>query len=194
MAVAGAALTAMHRKWLKGLIIALIFFSLGLLSYYVKYQLTCVRADKLAGETRTVELRLLSYPASYDSYCRAEARIISDDLPRLKTIVYDNSSSIACLCPGDVVTITGRFSAADTLYGQPYDNYNSKDIYLKLSSKGEIEYEREKIYLPSIPARLSRYLSQRITELFPGGRLGFYAVADAGDKSRLYADSGSQTP
>ena len=188
LAVGGAALMALRRKWLRGLIIAMLFFSLGLLNYYVHYQLTAGRAEKLAGETLQVRVRLLSYPVTYGDYCRAEGRMISPDLPRLKAIVYDNSASIGQARPGDTLSFQCRLNTADTLYGQKYGHYYAKGIYLKLSSKGELSLEHRELDPLSLPAYASRFLSQRIESVFPEDTAHFMRSLMLGDKSGLYND------
>ncbi len=51
-AALGAALSLFRRRWLRPLVIALLFFSLGLTEYAVYDRLTVRRAAEYAGETR----------------------------------------------------------------------------------------------------------------------------------------------
>ena len=86
-AVLGAALALFHRKWLRPAVIALLFFSLGLMEYAVYNRLTGERAQAYAGETREICGTVLDYPEDFGSYCRVHIRIRSDDLPHFKAIV-----------------------------------------------------------------------------------------------------------
>ncbi len=187
-AVLGAALAASRRRWLRGAVIALLAFSLGLMNYYVQYWLTYGEAEKLAGQTRTVELRLLSYPTAYEDYCRAEALAVSPDMPRLKAIVYDSEAVIESLRPGAVVRAECTVRTADTLYGENYDNYNARDIYLRLSFQGEAEVLKSGFDIRSLPAYISRGLSERIERVFPDDTAAFMRSLMLGDKSELYGD------
>ena len=188
LAVAAAALAALRERWVRGAVIAMLSFSLGLLSFYVHYELTAKRAQTLAGEQREVRVRLTGYPVSYGDYCRAEGRVISDGLPRLRAIVYDNDGSIGGAAPGQILTFAASFNTADKLYGQPYDYYHSKGVYLKLSSRGEIQVEDGGFAPGSLPVRLSHYLSGRVDSVFPRDTACFMKSLMLGDKSGLYDD------
>lgn len=37
--------------------------------------------------------------------------------------------------PGDYISFTGKINAADTLFGESYDNYHAKGIFFKISAK-----------------------------------------------------------
>lgn len=187
-AVLGAALTALRRKWLRGVVIALLAFALGLLDFYVQYQLSFGRAEALSGQERTVELRLLSYPRDYGEYCRAEAVITSPDMPKLKAIVYDNERVTAGLRPGSVLSLECTIKPADTLYGIDYDHYNARDIYLRLSSRGAATVLERRFDIRSLPAYISRFLSERVASIFPKDVSHFMRSLMLGDKSELYDD------
>ena len=105
-ALVSAALGLARRKWLRPAMIALLFFSLGLLEYSAFTRLTVDRAREYAGQTREVRGTVLDYPDDYGDYARLRIRISSDDLPHFKAIVYDNKLKLTDAEPGDTVSFT----------------------------------------------------------------------------------------
>ena len=93
-AVLGALLALFHRRWLTPAVLALAFFSLGLLQYRLYAGRTLERAAGYDGQTASVEGRLLDYPDVYDGYTRLLIRIEGGELPRFKAVIYDNEHSV----------------------------------------------------------------------------------------------------
>ena len=166
-ALLSAALALTRRRWLRPVVIVLLFFSFGLLEYSVYSSLTIDRARKYSGQTRDVHGTVLDYPDIYDSYARLRIRITSEDLPHFKAIVYDNKKQLLDAKPGDTVSFTAKISTADTLYGRPYANYNIGGFYLRLSIKGGEELQSGSFTLRAIPVKLHHFLSERVEKTFP---------------------------
>ena len=188
-AVLGALLILPRRKWLRPGAIALMSFALGILAYQLNYDRTVGRTLKYNGETYTVYAELTDYPTVYEDYCRLEVKLLGDELPGLKAIVYDNEMSCTQLLPGQRVSFTGTIRRADTVYGESYDNYYSKCIYLKISAQNDIEVLEERggnYYILVI----SRSLSGHINKIFPEDTSAFMQALLLGDKSLLYEDEG----
>jgi len=186
LAFAGAFM-ARRERWMRPAVIAAAFFALGLLNYAVQYELTAGRAKELEGTTGEVTLRLTSYPTDYGDYCRAEGVLTGEGMPGLKAIFYDNSASIRGARPGQTVRCTGKISAADTLFGERYDSYNAKDIYLKISAKGAVKTEGT-FDARAIPAYLNHALGERIREIFPEDTAPFMSSLLMGDRTAFYDD------
>lgn len=187
-AVLGAALALFHRKWLRPAVIALLFFSLGLMEYAVYNRLTAERAQAYAGETREICGTVLDYPEDFGSYCRVHIRIRSDDLPHFKAIVYDNHKAFSEAEPGHTVRFTAKINTADMLYGKPYDNYHTNGYYFKLSVKGGEETTDAGYSFGSLPARLHRFLCSRADLVFPAESRAFLKALMLGDKQDFYDD------
>ena len=187
-AVFGAALALLQRKWLRPAAIALVFFSLGLLEYFVYRSLTIDRAQEYAGQTREICGTVLDYPEEYSGYCRLHIRIRSEDLPHFKAIVYDNRKAFLKAEPGQTITFTGKITPADTLYGRVYDNYHTNGYYLKLSVKGEEEIRDTGFSAASLPLRLHRFLCSRVDLIFPQDSRTFIKALMLGDKQDFYDD------
>ena len=93
------------------------------------------------------------------------------------------------LLPGQRISFTGTIRRADRVYGESYDNYYSRGIYLKISAQGEIEREAEQVGGYFL-LRLSRGLAGHISEIFPEDTAAFMQALLLGDKSLLYEDEG----
>ena len=187
-AVLGAFLALTRRKWLRPAVIALLFFSLGLMEYAIYERLTVKRAAEYAGETREIQGTVLDYPDLYESYNRLYIRISAGDMPRFKAIVYDNEKAFTTAEPGDHVSFTAKIRTADTLYGKPYDNYRTNGYYLRLSSKGNEILEKGGFSVLSLPARLRHLLCRRVDDHFPADCRAFIKALMLGDKQDFYAD------
>lgn len=188
-AVLGALLILPQRKWLRPGVIALMSFALGILAYQLNYDRTVGRTLKYNGESYPVYAELTDYPTVYEDYCRLEVKLLGDELPGLKAIVYDNEMSCTQLLPGQRISFTGAIRRADTVYGESYDNYYSKGIYLKISAQSGIEVLEERggnYYILVI----SRSLSGHINKIFPEDTSAFMQALLLGDKSLLYEDEG----
>lgn len=188
-AVLGALLILPQRKWLRPGVIALMSFALGILAYQLNYDRTVGRTLQYNGESYPVYAELTDYPTVYEDYCRLEVKLLGDELPGLKAIVYDNEMSCTQLLPGQRISFTGTIRRADTVYGESYDNYYSKGIYLKISAQSGIEVLEERGGNYSILV-ISRSLSGHINKIFPEDTSAFMQALLLGDKSLLYEDEG----
>lgn len=186
-ALLGALLILLRRRWLRAAVIALLSFALGILAYQLNYDRTVGKTLKYNGETYRVYAELTDYPKVYEDYCRMEVRILGENLPGLKAIVYDNEKSCTGLLPGQRISFEGTVRRADTVFGESYDHYYSQGIYLKISAQTAIKVEegRSRGY---ILLRLSHSLAGRINEIFPEDTSAFMQALLLGDKSMLYED------
>ena len=187
-AALGAALSLLRRKWLRPAVIALLFFALGLLEYAAFCHFTVDRARRYAGETREISGIVLDYPDDYPGYCRLRVRTDTEGLPRFKAIVYDNDKCLTKVQPGQRVRFTAKLSAADTLFGKPYDNYLINGFYWKMSVKGGEAVEDAAFTLRHVPVRLHHLLCERVDELFPEESRVFIKALMLGDKQEFYDD------
>ena len=187
-AVLGALLALFHRRWLTPAVIALVFFSLGLLQYRLYAGRTLERAAGYDGQTASVESRLLDYPDVYDGYTRLLIRIEGGELPRFKAVIYDNEHLLDKARPGDRIRFDASVRTADTLYGKPYDNYIVNDIFFRLTLKGEARLTSGGFSLRALPVRLRQLLCSRADEVFPADVRPFLKALMLGDRDDFYAD------
>ena len=187
-AILGIGILLLRRRWLRPAVIALFFFALGLLEYTIYCHLTVDRAQKYAGQTMEISGTVLDYPDNYDSYTRLRVRLTSSDLPHFKVIVYDNKKQLTAAKPGDTVSFNAKISTADTLYGEPYANYNVNGYFLRLNIKGEEKLQSGSFSLSTLPVRLHHFLCGRVDEIFPPDSRAFIKALMLGDKEDFYAD------
>lgn len=179
------------RRWLRPFALAALGLAVGFGCFYVHELRTTLPARALDGETREVRATVLDYPRVYDRYCSLTVRLEGEDLPRLKALVYDSSMALAQVEPGDLVRFTAKLSAAERKYGEDYDVYLAKDLYLKLNTGSGAVIEKGGKTLRQFPARLHHALIERIGSLFPADTAAFMKSLLLGDKSELYADEES---
>ena len=187
-AVLGALLALFHRRWLTPAVIALVFFSLGLLQYRLYAGRTLERAAEYDGQTANVEGRLLDYPDVYDGYTRLLIRIEDGELPHFKAVVYDNGHLLDHAQPGDRIRFAAAVRTADTLYGKSYDNYIVNGIFFRLTLKGEVHLTSGGFSLRTLPVRLRQMLCSRTDEVFPADVRPFLKALMLGDRDDFYAD------
>ncbi len=192
LAVLGAVLLAFRRKWLRGLVIALLGMALGLGWFSAHALLTKVPAAELDGKTREITARLLEYPQTYDTYCRALVRLEGDGLPHLDALVYDSGRWLRNAEPGQIVRFTGRLGPADTKYGEAYDAYNARDIYFVIRTKSLILTLDRGFDVRSIPVRIQHAVAGMAARIFPSDVAPYMKALMLGDKSGLYESPGQR--
>lgn len=192
-ATLGTGLIFLRRKWLRGTIIVLFAFSAGLGAFYAQYLRCALPAKELEGQTAELSCTLLDYPTVYDDYCRVRVRIENGGARGLEALVFDSGMELAEAEPGQKMSFTGRLSAADVRYGEDYDYYNSRDIYLTASVKSGLILSEGKSGLCFIPARVNRAFTDLVGQLFPEDTRGFMKSLMLGDKTELYKDAALYT-
>lgn len=187
-ALLAAGLMLPGRKWLRGLSLCLVFFSLGLTHFQCYHARTVARAEACDGGTYTIYGEVTAYPAVYEGYCRLELRLLGDELPKGKAVVYDYDFTGTQLEPGDHVRFTGRVRTADKLYGEDYDGYYSRGIYCKITALDPVTLCQQGGGLRYLPVKLNRLLAERISGFFPADCAAYMRALLLGDKSLLYED------
>lgn len=188
IAALGLGLAFAKRRWLILPEIALISCALGLAVFALYSAHTALPASALSGQTRHIEGMLLDYPEEYDDYCRVTLRL-SGDMPRLRALVYDDEKALSGLRPGDVVSMEAYLKSADTRYGEDYDHYNARGIYLLAYSRADVAHIGSGFSAAAAAARLKHALSARISALFPADCAAFMRSVMLGDKGGLYDDT-----
>lgn len=187
-AALSAILLAFRRKWLQGASLCLLFFGLGLCFYQWNWIHTLGEAERCDGGTYTITGELTAYPVKYDGYCKLELRLLSEELPKGKAIVYDNDFTGSHLSPGDRVCFTGRVRMADKVYGESYEGYHSRGIFFKISALDAVTYCGQGTEWRHLPVKLNRTLAEQIERIFPADCTAFMRALMLGDKSQLYDD------
>jgi hypothetical protein len=133
-------------------------------------------ADVLAGTTQTVSAHALTAPEETDYGFRISVAVCLDGAPTFKTRLYVFGDDPGIL-PGNTLSFTARFTAADTVYGEETDGYYAKGIYLLAYAEGGVavtDVRTGPIYWPAYLADLS---GRMIGRVFPDDVRGFmYAL------------------
>lgn len=187
-ALLGFLLVRSRQRWLLGFTIAFFALSCGFLWFFLHAQMTMVPAAKLDGETLQIRGEVCDYPQVYEDYSRLELRLSSGELPKGKLILYVDGDSLKDFVPGDVLSCTAKLKRADIRYGERYDSYFSRGIYLTGNAKDPPAKCGEISGLRCFPVRFQRMLADRVDRLFPVDTAAFMKSLMLGDKSDLYQD------
>lgn len=191
--VLGLSLLVLRRKWLLGFEIGLISAAFALAVFSIHAANTHFPAKELDGAELEIEATVLDYPRVYDDYCSVYVRLTGENTPRLKAILYDNHMAIADARPGQSVRLTARLRPADVRYGEDYDHYYSKGIYLIANSRTAAEISGEGGGIFTLPVRVHRYIVDRVNAIFPADTAHFMCSLMLGEKSGLYDDAALYT-
>lgn len=181
-----------RRKWLLGFEIGLFAAAFGLIVFSLHHSCTAGAAEKLHSTECVIEAKLLDYPKVYEDYCSVEIRLKNEDMPELKALLYDNNRELVNAVAGQNIRLTASLRNADTRYGEDYDHYYSKGIYLIASSKSNIELSGEGGIL-NLTQQLRRAMSELTDMIFPEDTAHFMRSVLLGDKSGLYDDTALYT-
>ena len=184
----GLSLFLFRRKWLLGFEIGFISAAFALLVFNVHASATHLAAKELDGMEMEIEAVLLDYPRVYEDYCSVYIRLTGENTPNLKAVFYDNHMAIADARPGQSINLTARLRPADSRYGEDYDHYYSKDIYLIVNSRTEAKLSGEGGGISTLPVRLHRYIVNTVYAIFPEDTAHFMCSLMLGEKSGLYED------
>lgn len=186
----GLLLIIPRRRWLRGIVAGLIAAGLGLFWFYGHYMLTSAPAHAADGTEGEVHGRVLDYPVVYDDYCRLRIKAEGEGIDGLEALVYDSSMILAEAEAGDIVSFYGSIRSADVKYGEEYDYYNSRDIYLVINTRSNVELTDGGNYIPAMPAKLNHAVAGMINQIFPADTRAFMRSLMLGDKTELYRDEG----
>ena len=186
----GILLLLPRRKWLRGFVLCAFGLAVGFLCFGIHAMHTLIPAQTLDGETREITAKLLEEPRIDEEYSRVEVRLLTENLPKVNTILYAGPEDLINARPGDMVEGSVKLSRADTRYGERYDVYLSRDLYLIASAKSGLRVEKRGFDWTLLPLMVNRKIAERIERIFPEDTSGFLKSLMLGDKSDLYQDLG----
>lgn len=161
---------------------------MGFGSFFLHAQKTLVPAQQLDGESISLTGQVCSYPLKYETYSRIELRIGGDGLPCGKMILYADDDSLLGFVPGDLLRCEAKLKRPDLRYGERYDSYISRGIYLSGNVKSPPEKVGTGSFWRTLPLLLNRTLTSRVDKIFPADTAPFMKSLMLGDKSDLYED------
>ena len=160
----------------------------GFLWSWGHYRLFIAPGDALDGTSAVVSVTAAGYSENFDAYTRLYAYIDGENVPKVKTVVYDGNGVLPELSPGDSFTAELRFASASSRRGENIDDYTSRGIYLRAYVKSaEVDVERGRS-VRFIPAYIAHYLTGRVDECFPGDTAPFFKALLLGDRKGFNAD------
>ncbi len=189
-ALAGLLTLAARQKWMLGLVLCFFGLSAGLLCYALHAQRTLIPAVELDGETREVRGEILTYPRSGETYCSAEILLNGEDLPHVRALLYCDGTDLASAKPGDRVSCVCTLRRGDMRYGEQYDRYLSRDLYLVASAREAPVICEGGVSLRAIPVNVNHGLSKLVDTIFPSDTAPFMKSLMLGDRSDFYRDEG----
>lgn len=175
-------------KTLKGRYAAFALFGavFGLLLFAAHHQLCGLKAEALEGEEREIYCVVAEYPKVYDDYCSVIVKLKTPGLPSGKALLYVDGQHISDLQPGQRLRFFGKLKAADSRFGEDYDNYYTQGIYLSINGVKEIYVYSGGVSLAAVPVKLNRHIAQLVDEAFPNDVSAFMKALMLGDKTELY--------
>ena len=193
LAIIAAGLVFLCPKKLRRTKIILISALIGLCYYRVNYQLRIIPAQGFIGQ-RTVTAEVMDFVKDGDGYSSVEMKLTSREGPHLKFNLYDYSDRLSGLEPGAQVSITAKFSFADTKYGDESLYYFSNGVFLKATLKAQPEILRAGgLSLRNFLHYLNRAFVLRAQSIFSADTSPFMQSLMLGDKSELYKDTALYT-
>lgn len=191
----GLGLLLLRRKWLRAPVLTLMGLAAGLMCFALHAQFTTIPARALNDRTESFTAVVQSYPRQYEDYDSAELLLRVEGFPALGTVVYDRSGALAQARPGDTVSGSARLHQADLRYGESYDRYNARNIYLTATMEPE-GFKLTPVDRPGIralAARVQHLLVERVQQIFPADCSAYFQSLMLGDKSGLYKDDAMYT-
>ena len=147
--------------------------------------------ERYEGEEVPLALSVAGYAEEGGVRCRIEVRVEGAGFLRDRAMLYGDDS-LWELEPGD--RVTGCFTAQDaaSIHDTPITSFTAKGIYLMLFPDGELAVERpEARSISTLPKRLSRYLGERVEDVFSPESAPFLKALLLGDDSGFTAEQES---
>ncbi len=184
----GTLLLLRRQKWMLGLVLACFGLSVGFFCYFLHAQRTIQPAVQLDGETRVIHGKVLSYPQIYEGYCRVDLALEGDGLPHPNALLYVDGDAIKSAKPGDHLSCEAKLKRADVRYGESYDRYLSRDLYLIANAKSDPLLRDGGFDLLSVPVRVNRIVADQVEAVFPADSAAFMKSLMLGDRGDFNRD------
>ncbi len=188
-AISGALLLLFRRKWLRGAELALFGLAVGFGVFIIKYNTVTLPCRALDGQTATIRAYLRDYPVDCESYYRVDVRLTGADLPRVNAILYVNDASLADGKPGQIIEAQAKLHTADIRYGEEYDRYNARDIFLTASAKTASFTGEKTIAVSTVASEIRALAVKQIDKFYDTREAAFLKALILGDKSDLYEET-----
>jgi competence protein ComEC len=145
------------------------------------------RVMALDGQTLSARAVAVERAEETDYGGRVVAKLHVPGVPKttIRLYLYGEYPDIAA---GDELSFTGRFRAADTLFGEETDVFFSKGIFLTAYPDRDVTVTGASRSIAYLPARISAAVSDKITALFPQETAVFLRALLIGETANLYGN------
>lgn len=142
-------------------------------------------AETLNNRTETISAVVTEFPEKTDYGNKLIIRVLTEDGPRIKTILYIYDDATIALKPGDEITVTARFALSSVMNNEETDLFVSKGIYLLAYTNGDYSKTGSDFSIKYIPQYIKNAIKSEILESFPKDIVGFMQALIIGDKTLL---------
>lgn len=170
--------------------LAFLGAAIGLFAFFAQEHFLAAPSDALAGEKRTISVRVTDYPDIYDTGEYLTVRIIDPELPDVKCRVASyGTENFTDLTPGDELSLPVKLLSARERNGQRVDTYAAQGIFLRATATGAPELTgRWRFSFLYAPKTLCRAIGAVCRRTFPSDVQPFLTALLTGDKTDLYDD------
>ena len=166
----------------------------GFLWYWGYARLFIRPAEALAGQQRTVRVRVCDFPETFDGYTRVAVRGADAEMPHARMLLYDYDEGMRELRPGDLVTVRAKLISAGQRYGEDSDDYYAEGVLLRAYRNGDYRVTgRAALWWLYAPKYLARTIRQQALQCFPADVAPLMKALLTGDKREYYADDAVST-
>lgn len=177
-----------RQRWLQGMLLLCAGLAFGFCLCFFHGQRTINAALSLDGQTREIRGEVCAYPQIFEDYARLELRLDGKDLPKGKLMLYADGDALSAFQPGDSLHCTARLRRADERYGERYDSYLARGIYLTGNAISVPERIPGKSGLRYFPLSVQKRIAVDVERFFPADTAAFMKSLMLGDKQDLYRD------
>ncbi len=150
--------------------------------YAGHWALTGARCETASKQRITVTARVTEYPKENSGYSSVAVRLLNEELPSVRAVLYSYDSALPPLAPGDEIE-TSAYIAENT------ELYTARDVYLRGYIRGSVtvtgRWAHAWLYFPQ---RISAALKTACDRVFPAFAAPLVKGMMTGDTADLKGD------
>lgn len=159
--------------------------SIGFLWNFGYTQIFFNPAKALDGQTISIEAEATAYSEATSYGAKVKVKILREDSPDIKAVLYLNDEA-PDIAPGDRLELRARLKQATTIQDSEVDYFTAQGIFLFAYQSGELRVSPpEGSGIKYIPAKMVRFLKDKIAEIFPEDTAALMQALLSGDTGLL---------
>lgn len=172
----------LHGRKRQRLMLVCFAAAVGFIWYAGHWALTGARCEPFAKQKMTITARVTDYPQLNEDYTSISVRLLDDELPSVRAVLYSYAKTPPVLEPGDIIE-TKVYIAESTEY------YEAKDVYLRgyIQSAVTVTGRWAHAWL-HFPQRICRAIKVACDRAFPDFAAPLVKAMMTGDTADLKAD------